>query len=119
MQWSDNAVIGFKANSELYEIHRLSGRNANTIACQNSPRNVWSNVVYQLRKCVQSRPVTGLLPLMIIIINLTIDLLELPFLYLDGNRTYLPSAAEDSVSDQVLIQDGFPFGNSNQMTVYV
>ena len=56
---------------------------------------------------------------MIIIINLTIDLLELPFLYLDGNRTYLPSAAEDSVSDQVLIQDGFPFGNSNQMTVYV
>ncbi len=54
----------------------------------------------------------------LIIINFP-DLLELPFLYLDGNRTYLPSTTEDSVSDPVLVEGGFPFGNSNQTTVHV
>ena len=50
MQWSGDAVIGFKADYNLHEIHQLSGSNANSIACQHSPRAVWSNVVYQLRK---------------------------------------------------------------------
>ena len=43
-------MIGFKVNNELYDIHELSGSRANTIACLNSPRTIWSNVVYQLRK---------------------------------------------------------------------
>ncbi len=43
-------MIGFKVNNELYEIHELSGNSANAIACLNSPRTIWSNVVYQLRK---------------------------------------------------------------------
>ena len=47
------------------------------------------------------------------------DLMELPFLYSDGNRTYLSTTTEDSVSDPVWIQGGFPFGNSNQTSVYV
>ena len=51
MQWSGNAVIGFKASSTLSEVHQLSGSSANSIACQNSPRNIWNNVIYQLRKC--------------------------------------------------------------------
>lgn len=50
MQWSGNAVIGFKANSELSSIHEFSGRNAKSVACRNLPMSVWSNVVYQLRK---------------------------------------------------------------------
>ena len=50
MQWSGDAMVGFKAISRLSRIHQLSGANASSIACQNSPRNVWSNVVYQLRK---------------------------------------------------------------------
>ena len=50
MQWSGNAVIGFKANSELSAIHKLSGRNAKLVACRNLPTNIWSNVVYQLRE---------------------------------------------------------------------
>ena len=53
MQWSGNAVIGFKINDEQFEIHELSGNNASSIACQNLPRTVWSNVVYQLRKPAQ------------------------------------------------------------------
>lgn len=52
-------------------------------------------------------------------ITITSDLLDLPFLYLEGNRTYLSSVAEDSVSIPVQIQGGFPFGNSNQSSVYV
>lgn len=48
LQWSGDAVIGFKVNDELYEIHELSGNNGSSIACQNSPRTIWSNVVYQL-----------------------------------------------------------------------
>ena len=43
-------MIGFKVNDELYEIHEFSGNNANAIACQNSPRTIWNNVVYNLRK---------------------------------------------------------------------
>lgn len=52
MQWSGGAKIGFKANDDLYEIHNLSGGNANRIACQNLPQAVWSNVVYQLSKLI-------------------------------------------------------------------
>ena len=44
---------------------------------------------------------------------------ELPFLNLGGNKTYLPSNIEDSVSDMVTIQSGFPFGNSVHNVVYV
>ena len=49
------------------------------------------------------------------------DLMELPYNYvkLDGNRTYLSSEREDSVSGPIVIQRGFPFGNSKQTTVYV
>ena len=50
MQWSGNAVVGFKADDHLYEIHSLSGSSANSIACLNSPGSVWSNVIYQLCK---------------------------------------------------------------------
>lgn len=44
------------------------------------------------------------------------DLMELPFIFIDGNRTYLSSTRED---DLISIQRGFPFGNSNQTTVHV
>ena len=47
------------------------------------------------------------------------DLTELPFLYLDRNRTYLSSATEDAVSAPVAIQGGFLFGNSNHTSIYV
>jgi hypothetical protein len=47
------------------------------------------------------------------------DLEELPFLNLDRNRTYLSAMTEDAVSSPVSIPGGFPFGNSNQTTVYV
>ena len=50
LQWSGNGAIGFKANSRLSRIHRLSGSNASFVACENSPGSVWSNLVYQLRK---------------------------------------------------------------------
>ena len=50
LQWSGDGVIGFKANSTLSKIHRLSGSNASLVACENSPESVWSNLVYQLRK---------------------------------------------------------------------
>ena len=47
------------------------------------------------------------------------DLRELTFLPLDGGGTMLSSDTEDSVSDLISIPGGFPFGNSNQTTVYV
>jgi len=47
------------------------------------------------------------------------DLKELPFVYLDENRTSLSSVMEDSVSDPVVIQGGFPYGNSYQANIYV
>lgn len=50
LQWSGNAMIGYRANSRKFKIHELSGGNASSIACQNSPSSVWSNVIYQLRK---------------------------------------------------------------------
>lgn len=50
LQWSGNAAIGFKANSRFYGIHSLSGSNASSIACENSPGSIWSNLIYQLRK---------------------------------------------------------------------
>ena len=48
-----------------------------------------------------------------------VALKELPFLNLGENKTYLPSNTEDSVSDLVMIQRGFPFSNSVHNTVYV
>lgn len=114
LQWSGDAVIGFKVNSELLDIHALIGSNTSTIACQNLPGSVWSNVVYQLSK-------DSLLQLLYNYINYKhhLDLRELPFLPNDTNKILLPSNVEDSVSDSVPIPGGFPLGNSNQTTVYV
>lgn len=111
-------MIGFKVNDELYEIHELSGNNANSIACLDSPRTIWSNVVYQLRKLVTIVALCILCPVMFVL-YLRSDLRELPFLSLDGSGTMLSSDTEDSVSDSIPIPRGFPFGDSNQSTVYV
>ena len=48
LQWSGGAVIGFKVSDKMHEIHELTGNNASVIACQNFPRSVWNNIVYQL-----------------------------------------------------------------------
>ena len=49
MDWNGRAVIGFNANSSLYQNHRLAGTSdANDIACLDSPDTVWTNVVYLL-----------------------------------------------------------------------
>ena len=50
LEWSGNAVIGFRADKNLFQIHQLSGSDAKSIACQKSPRSLWNNVVYQLCK---------------------------------------------------------------------
>ena len=50
LQWSGNAVIGFKATENLFQIHQLSGSDANLIACQKSPRSLWNNLIYSLCK---------------------------------------------------------------------
>ena len=50
MDWSGNAVIGFKADDDSFQNHPFSGSNASFVACQNSPDHTWSNVIYQLRK---------------------------------------------------------------------
>ena len=117
LQWSGDAVIGFKVNDQLYDIHELSGNSANAIACLNSPRTIWSNVVYQLRKlmiimCIKC-------PIMFCTFIFCSDLRELPFLSPDGSGTMLPSNTEDSISTSIPIPGGFPFGNSNQTTIYV
>ena len=52
MEWPGDATIGFKADSDFYVNHALSGNGANSIACQNSPDTTWNNVVYQLRELV-------------------------------------------------------------------
>ena len=52
MEWSGGATIGFKADSDFYVNHALSGSDAKSIACQNSSETTWNNVVYQLRKLV-------------------------------------------------------------------
>lgn len=114
LQWSGNAVIGFKANKNFFKIHQLSGSNANSIACLKSPRSLWNNVVYQLCKyCAQTSENLFMVLAHYVALN------ELPFINLGGNKTYLPSNIEDSVSDMVTIQRGFPFGNSVHTTVYV
>ena len=63
-------MIGFKVNDELYEIHELSGNNANSIACLDSPRTIWSNVVYQLRKLVTIVALCILCPVMFVFLPL-------------------------------------------------
>ena len=45
-----DAVIGFRADDQLFTSHSLSGSEASSIACQNSPLSDWSNVIYQLRR---------------------------------------------------------------------
>ena len=54
LQWSGNADIGFKANSRLFDIRTMSGSTANSIACVNSPDSIWSNLIYQLRKLLET-----------------------------------------------------------------
>ncbi len=50
MDWSGDATIGFKADSDFYETHYLSGMDASSIACENAPNVAWNNVIYQLSK---------------------------------------------------------------------
>lgn len=52
LEWSGDAIIGFKANAMLSEIHKLSGTNASYVACQNLPQSASTNLVYQLRKLI-------------------------------------------------------------------
>ena len=51
MGWARQATIGYNAAGDVYENHRLTGSllsPANSIACDNSPSSVWSNVVYKI-----------------------------------------------------------------------
>ena len=49
MEWSDSATIGYNGGRNYFANHPLSGSpGAQTIACVNSPENMWSNVVYNL-----------------------------------------------------------------------
>lgn len=49
MEWSLFATIGYNGGQDFYRNHPLSGTpNAQTVACINSPDNVWSNVVYNI-----------------------------------------------------------------------
>lgn len=50
LEWSGDAIIGFKADNDLYGTHPLSGQDASSIACENEPEAAWNNVVYQLSK---------------------------------------------------------------------
>lgn len=48
-----------------------------------------------------------------------IDLMELPFLNVDGNRTFLSSTVEDATSEEIMIPGGFPFGNGTLTSIFV
>jgi hypothetical protein len=88
-----DAVIGFRADDQLFTSHSLSGSEASSIACQNSPLSDWSNVIYQLH------------------------LHQLRFLTLE-DIVQLP-AVDDGVSESIGIPNGFKFGHSTQASVYV
>jgi len=128
MDWSGNAVIGFKAGDDFFQNHPFSGSNASFIACQNSPDHSWSNVIYQLRKmilivhfqCAISACVIDLSAPMHV--HLHADLKELRFLTLGSTsgvmRTYL-QPSDDGASTTITIPGGFKFGNTTQTSVYV
>ena len=49
MTWNGNATIGFNAGGTWFENHPLSRTsNANSVACLNNSRTVWTNLVYKL-----------------------------------------------------------------------
>ena len=49
MLWSGGASIGVSADGRFFRNHNLSrALNAHHVACLNSPRSNWTNVLYQL-----------------------------------------------------------------------
>ena len=49
MSWHGNATIGFNAGGNFHENHPLSGSaGVSSIACENSSRTVWRNLIYEL-----------------------------------------------------------------------
>lgn len=49
VSWHGSATVGFNAGGTWFENHPLSGtRNVASVACLNSTRSVWTNLVYKL-----------------------------------------------------------------------
>ena len=49
LTWHGNATIGFNAGGTWFENHPVSGTiNANSIACTNNSKALWTNFVYKL-----------------------------------------------------------------------
>ena len=48
LEWSGDAVIGFRSEQDHLSIHPLSGSSAQLIACENSSVSNWTNVIYRL-----------------------------------------------------------------------
>ena len=54
LEWSGGATIGFNAAGNFYQNHHLSGTYAKNIACLNTPVTSWTNIIYQLSKCLRN-----------------------------------------------------------------
>ena len=112
MEWSGGAGIGVNADGRYYRNHRFSrASNAHSIACLNSPRSDWSNVIYQLCKYLEKSGST-LIDFCAIII---LDGYYIPFVELGStnniNRVPLMSTL-DSKSGNVTISTPFSFGST-------
>ena len=117
MSWSGNATIGYKAVGNNFVNSRFSGNGARLIACLNSTsNNSWTNIIHKLSKNQEFYydPMMLYQP--------KIDQRVLPYLRLgitpNVSITYFPSVVDGS-SEAIHIPRGLPFGQSNQMSVYV
>ena len=50
IQWSGNAVIGFRATGNFNENHAISGGDSSNVSCLNTLKSSWTNIIYPLRK---------------------------------------------------------------------
>lgn len=118
LEWSGDATVGFTSSGRFYQNHYLSGTpSVRNIACLNSPRSVWSNLVYQLSKLSNNKTQYAYRELLT---SSGDDYLS--FLDMDSTSEVtsidLPSAVNGS-SEAVNIPGGFPLGTTNQTSVYV
>lgn len=117
MGWSGGATVGFSAAGRFYHQHKLSGsKHARSIACQNTPRSEWTNIIYQLSEYSYKKDCHNQ------IIYFYVGDSYLTFLDIgstsDTTQHNLPNEA-DALSDPVPIPGGLALGITNQTVVYV
>ena len=123
MQWSGNALVGFRADENNYEESSHSGSNASSIACSNPSDSPWMNILYPLCELNNYNYIT--------IVFSTLIHSSLPFLLSDQrNLQFLQMGVTSNISRAVLyatsgvsaridIPQGFPFGHTSHTSLYV